>query len=181
MDNWSALWVLMAWCFSTRPSAPAVLSRHPCVSRCLWVNTHIGKQFTSKIHRREGCWTNDDVLSNGVLGTKLNKIIIKISIFFGHKNSSEYVGNLVQASILTHWGRVAHICVGNLTINGSDNGLSPGRRQSIIWTNTGILLIGPLGTNFSEISIAILAFSFKKMCLKVLSVNGVHFVSAPMR
>ena len=27
---------------------------------------------------------------------------------------------------VTHWGRVTHICVGNLTITGSDNGLSPG-------------------------------------------------------
>ena len=26
-------------------------------------------------------------------------------------------------TILTHWGRVMHICVGNRTINGSDNGL----------------------------------------------------------
>ena len=34
--------------------------------------------------------------------------------------------------LLTHWGRVTHICVGNLTIIGSDNGLSPGRRQAII-------------------------------------------------
>ena len=50
---------------------------------------------------------------------------------------------------LTHWGRVTHICVGNLTIIGPDNGLSPGRRQAIIWTNAGILLIGPWGTNFS--------------------------------
>ena len=53
---------------------------------------------------------------------------------------------------LTHWGRVTHICVDNLTIIGSDNGLSPGRRQAIIWTNAGILLIGPLRTNLSEIS-----------------------------
>ena len=53
--------------------------------------------------------------------------------------------------MLTHWGWVTHICVGNLTIIGSDNGLSPGRRQAIIWTSVGILLIGPLGTNFSEI------------------------------
>ena len=36
---------------------------------------------------------------------------------------------------LTRWGRVTHICVGNLTIIGSDNGLSPGWRQAIIWTN----------------------------------------------
>ena len=52
---------------------------------------------------------------------------------------------------LTHWGRVTHICVGNLTIIGPDNGLSPGRRQAIIWTNAGILLIEPWGTNLSEI------------------------------
>ena len=70
---------------------------------------------------------------------------------------------------LTHWGRVTHICVGNLTIIGSDNGLSPGRRQAIIWTNAGILLIGPLETNFSEIWIAIEIFSLRKMHLKMSS------------
>ena len=64
---------------------------------------------------------------------------------------------------------MTHICVGNLTIIGLDNGLSTGRRQAIIWTNAGILLIGPLGTNFSEILIEILPFSFKKMCLKMSS------------
>ena len=42
-----------------------------------------------------------------------------------------------------------HICVGKLAIIGSDNGLSPRRRQAIIWTNAGILLIEPLGTNFN--------------------------------
>ena len=67
---------------------------------------------------------------------------------------------------LTHWGRVTHICVGKLTIIGSDNGLSPGRRQAIICTNGGILLIRPLGTNFSEILIGIQTFSFKKMHLR---------------
>ena len=36
---------------------------------------------------------------------------------------------------LTHWGRVTHMCVNKLTIIDSDNGLSPGRRQAIIWTN----------------------------------------------
>ena len=64
---------------------------------------------------------------------------------------------------------MTHICVGKITIIGSDNGLSPGRRQAIIWTNAGILLIEPLGTNFSEILIEILAFSFKKMCLNLSS------------
>ena len=58
-----------------------------------------------------------------------------------------------QVSLLTHWGRVMHICVSKLTIIGSDNGLSSDLRQDIIWTNAGILLIGPLETNFSEILI----------------------------
>ena len=59
--------------------------------------------------------------------------------------------NGTELNVLTHWGRVTHICVGKLIIIGSDNGLSPGRRQAIIWTNAGILLIGLSGTTFSEI------------------------------
>ena len=69
-------------------------------------------------------------------------------------------------SVLTHWGRVMHLCVNKLTIIGSDNGLSPGRRQAIIWINARLMLIRPLGTNFSEIWIGIQTFSFKKMQLK---------------
>ena len=64
---------------------------------------------------------------------------------------------------------MTHICVSKLTIIGSDNGLLPDQRLAIIWTNAGILLIGPLGTNFSEISIEILTFSIKKIRLKVPS------------
>ena len=48
-----------------------------------------------------------------------------------------------EPSCLTHRGRVTHICVSDLIIIGSDNGLSPGRRQAIIRTNAGILLIRP--------------------------------------
>ena len=64
---------------------------------------------------------------------------------------------------------MTHKYINKLTIIGSDNGLSPDRRQAIIWTNAGILLIGPLGTNFSEIFIGIHKFSFKKMHLKMSS------------
>ena len=63
----------------------------------------------------------------------------------------------------------AYICVAYLTIIGSDNGLSPSRRQAIIGTNAGILLIRSLGTNFSEILIEIQSFWFKKMHLKMSS------------
>ena len=70
---------------------------------------------------------------------------------------------------LTHWGWVKHICIGNLSNIGSDKGLSPDWRQAIIWTNTGILLIGPWGTKFIEIIIEILTFSFMKMDFNVSS------------
>ena len=70
---------------------------------------------------------------------------------------------------LTHWGRVTHINVSKLNTIGSDNGLSPGRRQAIILTNAGILLIRTLGTNFSEILGEIHSFSFSKMHLKMSS------------
>ena len=78
------------------------------------------------------------------------------------------VGNLLKWN-LTHWGRVTYTCVSKLTIIGSDNGLSPGRRQTIIWTNAGILLIRTSGTNLSEILGEIHSFSFSKMRLKMSS------------
>ena len=53
--------------------------------------------------------------------------------------------------------------VSKLSIIGSDNGLLPGRHQAIIWADAGILLIGPIGTNFNEILIEIYEISFKKM------------------
>ena len=70
---------------------------------------------------------------------------------------------------LIQWGRVTHTCVSKLTSIVSDNGLSPRRRQAIIWTNARILLIGPLGTNSSEIIIGNWLFWFKNMRLKMSS------------
>ena len=59
----------------------------------------------------------------------------------------------------------------------SGNGLSPVRHQAITWTNADLLLIGLLGTSFSEISIGILSFSFKKMHLKMLSAKTAAILS----
>ena len=63
---------------------------------------------------------------------------------------------------LTHWGRVTHKYVSKLNIIGSDNGLSPGWRQAIIFTNAGILLIQNAGTNFREILSEIHTFSLRE-------------------
>ena len=76
---------------------------------------------------------------------------------------------LLNFGALTHWGRATHICVGNITSISSDNGLSPNRRQAIIWTNARILFIRPLGISFNEMLIEILTFSFMKMHFKVSS------------
>ena len=90
--------------------------------------------------------------------------------FEGHKYLTHALkGTTCKRKDLTHWGRVTYICVGKLTIIDSDNGLSPGRHQAIIWTNAEILLIGSLGTNFHEILIGIQTFSFKKMHFKMSS------------
>ena len=70
---------------------------------------------------------------------------------------------------------MTHICVSDLTSIGPDNGLSPGRRQAIIRTNAGILLIRPLGTNFNEFLVEILIFSFKEIRLKVSSAKSRPF------
>ena len=56
---------------------------------------------------------------------------------------------------------------------GSDNGLSPGRHQAVIWTNAGILLIGQL--SFSEIWIEIHTSLLKKIHLKISSGNWRQF------
>ena len=113
------------------------------------------------------------------IGTKFTKIGSKYLFCF-----QEIAISLQKAfyfdPALTHWGRVTHLCVGKLTIIGSDNGLSPERCHAIIWTNAGILLIGPLGTNFSEILIGIQTFSFKKMHLNMPSAKWRPFVSASM-
>ena len=90
----------------------------------------------------------------------------------------------------THWGRETHIPVGKLTTIGSDNGLLPEWLQAIIWTSAGMLSIGPLGANFSEILIGIQNFSIRKMhlkmspakwrlfcssqCVKCISLKGLH-------
>ena len=62
---------------------------------------------------------------------------------------------------------MTHKCVIKLINIGSDNGLSPGPCQAIILTNAGILLIGILGRNFSEIFNKIHTVLFKKMHLNM--------------
>ena len=59
----------------------------------------------------------------------------------------------------------------NRTSIGSEDGLSPIKRQAIIWNNAGISLIGPMETNFNETKFIHL---FKKIHLKCCLENGIH-------
>ena len=124
--------------------------------------------------------TTNGASNDNTVGIMKTQVFID-SIGMKHKGfeagSWGEVGGLFS---LTHWGRVTHKCVSRLAIIGSDNGLSPDWCQAIIWTNDGILLIGPLGTTFSEILIEIHTFSAKKMQLKCRLENGGHFASASM-
>ena len=81
---------------------------------------------------------------------------------------------------LTLLGRVTHICVGNLTIIGSDNGLSPSGRQAIILIKAGILLTDPLGKTSVKFYSKYIYFHSKKCILECRFHNGGHFFSAAM-
>ena len=77
-----------------------------------------------------------------------------------------------EVQLLTHQGRVTHICVSKQNTIVSDNGLSHGRCQAIIEANAGIVLFDPLGTNFSEISIEIHIF-YSRKCWRLQETNDV--------
>ena len=122
----------------------------------LFHNLTLGRRFT--VRSRDSLNPRDLCLS---FATALKCYIVTCV--------SAAMSNLNAMWKFNHWGRVTHICVGKLAIIGSDNGLPPGRRQAILWTNAGILLVGPLGTYFNEILIGIQTFSLKKMHLKMSS------------
>ena len=95
---------------------------------------------------------------------------IMLCVTLIHLHNMRYeTWNIKHDMLLTHWGWVMHIYIRKLSIVGSDNGLSPGWRQAITWTNAGILLIGTLGINISEILIKIHTFSLKKTHFKMSS------------
>ena len=85
----------------------------------------------------------------------------------------DYASHVPKHLLIEADGRI--YASGKLIIIGSDNGLSPTRPQAIIWTTAGILLIGPSGTNFSEIFIGIQTFSVKKMHLKMSYARSCSF------
>ena len=151
INNIPALVQKMTW---RRPgdkplSGPMMVSllTHICVTRPQWVN----KKTATEEHMQRNCdWC--------FLGPLLLRMITWIGVAVGLAN--------VINSALTHWGCATPKCVSKQTIIGQDNSVSPSRRQTIIWTSAGILLIRTIETKFSEIVRAIRPFSFTEMQLK---------------
>ena len=104
-----------------------------------------------------------------ILSISLKITYFRLQLHLPGTNESRLQAYLWGANELTHSGWMTQICVSKLTIIGLDNGLSPDQRQAIIWTNTWILSIRLLGTNFSEILIEIHTFSSKKILMKMSS------------
>ena len=105
---------------------------------------------TAPSHYLNQCWHT----VNWTLWNKLRwNFNQNIMIFILKKTAWKYCLQILVrlVRVLTHWGQLKHISVSKLTIIDSDNGLSPGRCQAIIWTNAGILIIRTLATNFREI------------------------------
>ena len=120
------------------------------------------------------CWDLVNIIVDDDLAMKgARTSSAKVLTHFSHRSTriNMWCASIICKILLTHWGRVTHICINNLTTIGSGNGLSPGWRQTIIWTNTGIMLIGPLRINFSETVIEIHTFPFKRMHWKMLSMK----------
>ena len=89
--------------------------------------------------------------------------------------------DLPGANELTHWGRVTHICFSKLAIIGSDNGLSPGRRQAIIWTNAGNIVNWSLGNKLQwnlPVGIFIRKSAFENVVCEMMAIlSWPHWVN----
>ena len=98
---------------------------------------------------------------------KSKSIIMRVLKLFIHTLSS-------TLQPLTHWGRVAHICVGNLAIIGSDNDWAwwaPSRYMNEFRD----IVNRTIRINFDGILIGIHTFSFKKIYLKISSAKSWSF------
>ena len=151
------------------------------VTILLWIRNHLHNSIwnitTNPCHNYNGAIVKPSLmLGHGWL------ILVKGPCHIYHWKSYFYSKTLLEHNIcstsyifpiplpmsntLTPSSRVTHTCVVILTIIGSYNSLSSGRRQASISSNAGILLYAPLGTNLAEIWIPISTISSKKMHLK---------------
>ena len=116
---------------------------------CCWCTCQILKwqeHFNNQSHTFESLW---DLMIRCLMWYWIGPQTIprecKYIFVFPHKYSVH--------KGLTHQDQVRHTCINKQHIIGSDKGLLPVWCQAIIWTKAGLILVGSLGTNFSEINI----------------------------
>ena len=163
-----------------------------CHLKCYLLIVNYTSQKTEQ-QRNFSFHYSDDIM--GEMASQITSLAIVYSTVYSGADQRKHQSSASLAFVLgiprgpvnsphkwpvSHWGRVTHICVSEIIITGPDNGLSPGRRQAIIWTNAGILLIGPLRINFNEILIGSIHFHSRKCIWKCRLRNGAYFVSASM-
>ena len=83
------------------------------------------------------------------VGFWIGKLTHNYHCYWYEQQGVSYLKYCVPLLIEVKWRIYASL---NWVIIGSNNELSPLRCQAIIWTNAGILSVGPFGTNFREIS-----------------------------
>ena len=131
---------------------------------CPWTNSWANNEYAGDL-KRHGAHYDATVMWWFVYRGLLSEYFFVLN----HHNE-KFVGLRVNSS---PYCRI-YASVNRVNI-GSDNGLSLIRRQAIVETNPGLLSIGLLGTNFSEIVIKIQNVSFTKRHLKVASAKWQPF------
>ena len=131
-------------------------------------NTHICVKYKGRLKESNSTWTNQSMFDRQVSNSR-NHPSVNTSFQNGHSRRicRTYSETQYLQLVLTQWDRVTYTCVRNIVIIASNNSLSPGRCQAIIWTNAKILLIGRSWINFNGILIEINTSSFTKIHLRI--------------
>ena len=130
------------------------------------ITTHLINAISSMMqYRRTGAWWLGVLITREIHITKIHKWLWQIVLIC---MCSSRWDTVCCIDVFLSGGRVTHICVSKLDSIGSDVACSGTRH---VLTNAGLLSIGPLGTNFSEIQSNYLNFHSEKTHVKISSVT----------
>ena len=120
--------------------------------------------------------------TNRILELQLNILVYRRRLYILRCNLDMLSGFLIPTNHWTlesfvpdHRARVMHICGSKLVHHCFQIMGAPAQRHAIIWTNIGLLLIGPLVTKFCEHWIKIQQFLYEERYFKMPSVKWRHF------
>ena len=123
---------------------------------------------------------------NNLTAEKFNILILVKNVDFFVIQWIIIMQSFCKGFELTNWDRVMHICVIKLTMTGSDNGLSPGRRQAIMktqcWNSVNLTPRNKLQWNYNRYTYKHfhLKIHLKKSIRKYRLENGGHLFLASM-